>query len=100
VNVDFDVYEIRTKQAERGDTIEAGITVPRRDRRTRRQRYEELDDDFVWTPTQLGKSVISHGNLDLVLTTFRDKLFTEIFPGRREVPKTLIFPDGRRSVFQ
>jgi type I restriction enzyme R subunit len=26
-----------------------------------------------------------------VLTTFRDKLFTEIFPNRKEVPKTLIF---------
>ncbi len=91
VNVDFDVYRIRTKHGERGDTIEAGITVPRRDRRTRAQRYEELDDDFSYGPNQLGRSVISEGNLDLVLTTFRDRLFTEIFPGRTEVPKTLVF---------
>ena len=26
-----------------------------------------------------------------MLETFRDRLFTEIFPGRTEVPKTLIF---------
>ena len=26
-----------------------------------------------------------------IVRTFRDKLFTEIFPGRTEVPKTLIF---------
>ena len=26
-----------------------------------------------------------------MLETFRDRLYTEIFPGRREVPKTLIF---------
>jgi type I restriction enzyme R subunit len=26
-----------------------------------------------------------------VITTFRDKLFTELFPGRKTVPKTLIF---------
>ena len=26
-----------------------------------------------------------------VLETFRDKLFTDIFPGRTEVPKTLVF---------
>lgn len=26
-----------------------------------------------------------------MLETFRDKLFTEIFPTREEVPKTLIF---------
>ncbi|WP_082121669.1 MULTISPECIES: DEAD/DEAH box helicase family protein [Frankia] len=91
VNVDFDVYRIRTKHGEQGDTIEAGITVPRRDRRTREQRYEELDDDFSYSPDQLGRTVISEGNLDLVLATFRDRLFTEIFPGRTEVPKTLVF---------
>ncbi|KQC39318.1 hypothetical protein UK82_06200 [Frankia sp. ACN1ag] len=91
VNVDFDVYRIRTKHGEQGDTIEAGITVPRRDRRTREQRYEELDDDFSYSPSQLGRTVISEGNLDLVLATFRDRLFTEIFPGRTEVPKTLVF---------
>ena len=27
----------------------------------------------------------------LVVRTFRDRLFTEIFPGRSEVPKTLVF---------
>jgi len=27
----------------------------------------------------------------LVIRTFRDRLFTEIFPGRTEVPKTLVF---------
>ncbi len=91
VNVDFDVYRIRTKQTEQGDTIEAGTIVPKRDRRTRRQRYEELDDDLSYSAGQVGHDVISKGQLRLVLETFRDRLFTEIFPGRRYVPKTLIF---------
>ncbi|WP_322759069.1 DEAD/DEAH box helicase family protein [Frankia sp. Cr2] len=91
VNVDFDVYRIRTELTRQGATIEAGITVPRRDRRTRQQRYEELEDDFSWTPEQLGRSVVSPNQIELVLRTFKDRLFTEIFPGRTHVPKTLIF---------
>ena len=91
VNVDFDVYRIRTQQTEAGDTIEAGTVVPLRDRRTRAERYQELEDDFTYEASQVGRSVISTGQLRLVLETFRDRLFTEIFPGRSTVPKTLIF---------
>lgn len=91
VNVDFDVYRIRTEHGERGATIGRGTVVPIMSRPTRRRRYEELDDDFTWTGTQLGRKVISTGQLRLVLATFRDRLFTDIFPGRSYVPKTLIF---------
>lgn len=91
VNVDFDVYRIRTKQTEQGATIDRGIVVPIMDRPTRKRRYQELDEDYNWTGNQLGRRVISEGQLKLVLETFRDRLFTDIFPGRRYVPKTLIF---------
>lgn len=91
VNVDFDVYRIRTELGERGGTIPADTVVPVRNRQTRRQRYQELDDDLTYAGTQLGRSVISKGQLRLVLQTFRANLFTDIFPGRSTVPKTLIF---------
>jgi len=97
VNVDFEVYRIRTRQTEQGDTIEAGTVVPRRDRRTRRQRYEELDEDFSYDRGQVGHDVISLGQLKLILETFRDRLFSEIFAPRDDqlprqyVPKTLIY---------
>ena len=91
VNVDFDVYRIRTEISESGSTIEAGTIVPRVDRRTRVQRYEALDDDVSYTPGQLDRAVTSKSQIRLVLETFRDRLFTEIFPGRSTVPKTLIF---------
>jgi type I restriction enzyme R subunit len=91
VNVDFDVYRIRTEHAERGATIERGTVVPIMSRPTRYKRYEELEEDFTWTAPQLGRKVISTGQLRLVTETFRDHLFTEIFPGRTYVPKTLIF---------
>jgi len=91
VNVDFDVYRIATQITDQGSTVEAGTIVPVRDRRTRRERYEALDDDLNYTATQLDRAVTSRSQIRLVLETFRDRLFTEIFPGRTTVPKTLIF---------
>ncbi|MDO3704712.1 type I restriction-modification enzyme R subunit C-terminal domain-containing protein [Micromonospora sp. C28SCA-DRY-2] len=91
VNVGFDVYRIKTQITEAGEKIEAGTVVPLRDRRTRAERYQELEDDFTYAGSQVGRSVISKGQLKLVLKTFRDRLFSEIFPGRSTVPKTLIF---------
>ncbi|WP_326555422.1 DEAD/DEAH box helicase family protein [Micromonospora sp. NBC_01813] len=91
VNVGFDVYRIRTEISDAGATIEAKTVVPLRDRRTRAERYQELEEDFSYAAKDLGRSVISKGQLKLVLETFRDRLFTEIFPGRTTVPKTLIF---------
>ncbi len=91
VNVDFDVYRISTEITERGSTIEAGMWTRFRDRQTRRSRWELLDDDLPYTAAELDKRVVARDQIRTVLETFRDRLFTEIFPGRSEVPKTLIF---------
>jgi type I restriction enzyme R subunit len=91
VNVDFEVYRIRTKITEKGATIEAGTVVPVLDKRTREQRLLELDNDIPYTSNELDRSVVSKSQIRTVLETYRDRLFTEIFPGRRVVPKTLIF---------
>lgn len=91
VNVDFDIFRIRTQISEEGSRIEAGTVVPKVDRRTRVQRYEALDEDLDYTKTQLDRAVTATDQIRTVLETFRDKLFTEIFPGRSAVPKTLIF---------
>jgi type I restriction enzyme R subunit len=91
VNVDFDVYRIKTQITERSSSVEAGTTVPVRDKRTRRQRYESLTEDLDYAPGQLDRAVTATNQIRLVLETFRDRLTTEIFPGRTAVPKTLIF---------
>lgn len=91
VNVDFEVYRIRTKISDQGSHIEAGTIVPKVDRRTREQRLEALDDDLDYVPGQLDRAVTATDQIRTVLETFRDRLFTEIFPGRSTVPKTLIF---------
>ncbi|WP_039802248.1 type I restriction endonuclease subunit R [Nocardia araoensis] len=91
VNVDFEIYRIRTEISEQGSHIEAGTVVPKVDRRTRAERLEALDDDVDYTARQLDRAVTSKSQIRTVLETFRDRLFTEIFPGRTTVPKTLIF---------
>ncbi|MFC6010196.1 DEAD/DEAH box helicase family protein [Nocardia lasii] len=91
VNVPFDVYRIRSQITEQGATIEAKTVVPVRDRRTRVQRYLELEEDYTYTGDAIGRDVITEDQIRLVLTTFRDRLYSEIFPGRAAVPKTLIF---------
>ncbi|GAA4923884.1 type I restriction enzyme R subunit [Stackebrandtia albiflava] len=97
VNVDFEVYRIRTEIGENGAQIPPGVVVPMRNRTTRRQRYEQLDDAFDYTSSQLGRKVVSKGQLRTVIETFRERLFTDIFPPvagrppRTVVPKTLIF---------
>lgn len=91
VNVDFDLYRIRTEISEQGSVIEAGTIVPKVDRRTRAERLEALDEDLAYTPGQLDRAVTSKSQIRTVLETFRERLFTEIFPGRSTVPKTLIF---------
>ena len=91
VNVDFDTYRIRTEITEQGSTVEAEFYVGRRDRQTRKKRWEQLDDDLTYAPNQLDRDVVAVDQIRTVIQTFRDKLFTEIFPGRKDVPKTIIF---------
>jgi type I restriction enzyme R subunit len=94
VNVDFDVYSIRTRITEQGATIVAGGTgvyVEKRDKLTRAERLEFLNQDVTYTANQLDRDVVSESQIRTVLQQFRDKVLPEAFPGRNEVPKTLIF---------
>ena len=91
INVGYNVYRIETKITEEGSTIEAGMTVDRRDRRTRNVRWEKLDEELPYSPGQLDRDVVAVDQIRTVIQTFRDKVTAEIFPGRQHVPKTIIF---------
>ncbi len=94
VNVDFDVYRIRTRITEQGATIVAGDTgvyVDKRHKLTRAERLELLNQDLTYTANQLDRDVVSESQIRTVLQQFRDKVLPDAFPGRNEVPKTLIF---------
>jgi len=94
VNVDFDVYRIRTKITERGATIVAdptGVYVDKRHKLTRAERLEKLQQDLTYTANELDRDVVAEDQIRTVVREFRDKVLPDAFPGRTEVPKTLIF---------
>jgi type I restriction enzyme R subunit len=93
VNVDFDVYKIRTRITEKGSVVEAEPLelVGRRDRETRAVRWEKLDEDLTYTAQELDRSVVAVDQIRMIIRTFKEKLYSEIFPGRQDVPKTLIY---------
>ncbi|RZK26288.1 MAG: restriction endonuclease subunit R, partial [Hymenobacter sp.] len=91
VNVGSDVYHILTRITAAGSTVEKGQPVQHVERQTRRRRWEALDDDLPYAATQLDRSVTTPDQIRTVVREWKDKLFTELFPGRSIVPKTLIF---------
>ena len=91
VNVNYDVYRIRTEVTEAGAKVEAGYWVQVLDRDTRKKSDWQLDEDFDYDPTELDRSVQTPDQIRKVITTFRDRWQTEMFPQRTELPKTLVF---------
>ena len=90
VNVGYHVYRIKTKITAEGSKIEAGEIIEKRDKLTRKKRAEQLDEDLIYPPEDVGINVLAKDQIRLILRTFKEKL-PEIFPGRTTVPKTLIF---------
>lgn len=91
VNVPYEVYRIKTSITAKGSSVDAGFYVDKRDRESRARRWERLDEEMTYRPEQLDRDVVAEDQIRLVIQTFKDKLFTELFPGRTIVPKTLIF---------
>jgi type I restriction enzyme R subunit len=91
VNVGYDVYRIKTEITDKGGKVDAGFFVDRRDKLTRKTRWEQLDDDLVYEARALDRSVVAPDQIRTIIRTFKEKLGAELFPGRTEVPKTLIF---------
>ncbi len=90
VNVGNEVYVIETQITQQGAKINAEQLVEKREKLTRKRRWEAQDVDEAYAATQLDKDIVNPDQIRTVIRTFRDKL-SEMFPGRQEVPKTLIF---------
>ncbi len=91
VNVGYEVYRIKTAVTEAGGKVEKGFYVDRRHKETRKVRWTRLDEDLVYGAKDLDRSVVVKSQIRTVLQAYRDALFTDLFPGRTLVPKTLIF---------
>ena len=57
VNVNYDVYRIRTRISETGSTVESGYYVEQQDKETRERRWERLDEELDYEARQLDRDV-------------------------------------------
>ncbi len=97
VNVPYDVYTIETEISKNGETIKAGWRVERREKLTRKKRWQQEDEDTHYKRNDLDKKVVNLSQIRNIIREYKNALKREIYPGRidthgnYEVPKTLIF---------
>lgn len=91
VNVGYDVYVIDTEITKKGAALQAKEWVDHRDRQTRKKRWAETEEDTPYTGKELDKSVVNPSQIRHVLQAMKTAVETQIFPARKETPKTLIF---------
>jgi len=90
VNVGRDgTYLIETEISGKGGTILKGV-VEKRERLSRKKRWEQQDEDVNYAPSQLDRDVVNPSQIRTVIQTFA-KEWRNIFPNRDELPKTLVF---------
>lgn len=95
VNVPARVYRIITDATVHGGTINQGETV------TDVNRSGEIVDEYKaqqridYAPNQLDRSVINPNQIESVLKSYMESIYTDLYPEREEnwnyIPKTLIF---------
>jgi type I restriction enzyme R subunit len=91
VNVNYDVYRIKTEVGEQGAKVDKGFWLETQDKATRRKTAWQLDDDFEYQPEELDRAVQTPDQIRTVVRTLRDRWQPDMFPQRQELPKTLIF---------
>ncbi len=96
VNVPYDVFTIETEITKAGATIRAKAYVDKREKLTRKKRWEQLDEDYQYDPNKLDKDVVNPSQIRHIIRAYKDSLpgmFPDRFDekGEFEVPKTLVF---------
>ncbi len=91
VNVGYDVYEIETEITQKGAELKAKEWIDHRDRQTRKKRWSETEEDSAYTGKELDRSVVNVSQIRQVIQAMKTAVETQIFPARKETPKTLIF---------
>lgn len=90
VNVGEDVFLIETQIGKNGALIMKQM-IETRSRLSREKRWKQMDEDVDYKPSQLDREIVNPSQIRAVIRTFKENVFTTLFPRRKEVPKTLIF---------
>lgn len=92
VNVGEDEYIIETKISKEGSYIsKARRVIQKRERLTRKKRWEQMDEDIVYESSALDRDVVNPSQIRNIIRAFKEAVETVVYPDREELPKTLIF---------
>lgn len=97
VNVDCRVYRIKTQVTETGGAILEGEKFKEETRYTGEVKTVSSKETKTYTNKELNRSIINPAQIKLILSTYRDVVYTELFndpqrePNMDYLPKTLIF---------
>ncbi|HEY9190910.1 MAG TPA: DEAD/DEAH box helicase family protein [Sulfurovum sp.] len=96
VNVPYDVFIIETEITKNGAVIKAKELIEKREKLSRRKRWEQTEEEESYTPNKLDKDIVNPSQIRNIIKAYKENL-PKIFPnrmdekGEMEVPKTLIF---------
>ena len=95
VNVDYRIYRIKTETTENGGAIRQGEKTSIETRYTGEVENVQAKEDRTYTKTELNRSIVNPAQIKLILETYRNAIYPEMFPDREAdmdyIPKTLIF---------
>ena len=93
----YSVYNIETDISQNGSLVESGWFVDRRDKLTRKKRWQQEDEDTAYKRNDLDKKVVNPSQIRTIIKEYKKVLKTTLYPkrldenGDYEVPKTLVF---------
>ena len=87
----YDGFKIETEFTQKGALLSAKEWADHRDRQTRKRRWAETEEGSACTGTELDRSVVNPSQIRQVIQAMKTAVESQIFPTRKEVPKTVIF---------
>ncbi len=95
INVDYRVYRIATQATEDGGVISKGEKTREIKCISGASGIVKEEEDRHFAASELNRSVVNPAQIKLVLESYRDSIYTELYPERepdmKYIPKTLIF---------
>ena len=98
INVDYQIYRIKTKSSTEGVDIAKGETVDVITKRTGAKATKPATEDVHYDPAALDRSVVQPDQIRQVLEAYKNAVYTELYvndlardPDFTSLPKTLIF---------
>jgi type I restriction enzyme R subunit len=98
VLVPYNVFEIVTKITQHGSKIELGEYIGKREKLTRKQFWNTLDEEVEYSSKQLDDKVVNPNQLRMIIRAVKEYL-PVMFPDRF-TPASLSLGEGRGEAFE